>query len=250
MMNNITKILNKPILVTGASGGIGFEVVKKLVSENYDVIAIDKDVSLFSEYKDNLYALSYDLNEIDSFQNKLNDIIRIHGPLSGFVHCAGFDKLSPLYLNKISDLESLFRIHVFSALSIITTLSKKGNLSSNSSIVLISSLSAHEGASGHTMYASAKGAIEGFIPSAASELSIKGIRINVIVPGVVKTQMSSGFINRLDASQLENLIKSYPLGLGNPSNIADLILFLLSEKSSWITGQKFVIDGGHTARSV
>lgn len=242
--------LNKPILITGASGGIGHEVVKKLIEQGYDVVAVDRDVSSLTKTSDKVYTLSYDLNDIDAFRIKLTELIKEHGSFGGFVHCAGFDKLSPLYLNKLTDLESLFKIHVFSAMSIISLLSKKGNLIEGSSIVLISSLSAHEGASGHTMYASAKGAIEGFIPSAASELSPKKIRINAIVPGVVQTQMSAGFIGRLDEQQLDSLVKSYPLGLGSPTNIADLIVFLLSEKSSWITGQKFIIDGGHTIRSV
>lgn len=245
-----TKLINKnPILVTGASGIIGKELVKNLVRDNKKVIALTRDLKKIESFSEDVTKIEIDLNDKD-ISHKIDEIIKNHGPLSGFVHCAGFDKLSPLYLNKADVMESLFSIHVFSALKIISILSKKDRMVKNSSIVLISSLSTHEGASGHTLYASAKGAIEGFIKSAASELSRKKIRINVIIPGVIKSKMSDGFIEKLDNEQFQSLIKSYPLGLGEPKDVSNLILFLLSNKSSWITGQKIIIDGGHSSRSV
>ena len=242
--------LNNPILITGASGGIGFAVLQILLDNGHDVIALGRNSNIKKTINEKTLLVEADLTNHVQTKEQISRLIEIHGPFGGFIHCAGFDKLSPLYLNKMSDLESLFDIHVFTSISIVSLLSKKGYLADNSSIVLISSLSAHIGASGHTMYAAAKGAIEGFIPSAASELAHRKIRINGIVPGVVKTKMSNGFISKLNESQVNELNKSYPLGLGEPNNIADLIFFLLSKKSSWITGQRFTIDGGFSIRNV
>jgi len=243
-MNNLKKIL-----VTGDSSGIGKKLTELLLSKDYYVIGVSRKDSNQIIIHKNYTHIKQDLNDIEEFIPKLESLIEELGPLNGFVHCAGFDKLSPLFMNKLSVLKELFNIHVFSPLQIITSLSKKNKLESGSSIVLISSLAAHEGASGHTMYAAAKGALEGFIPSAASELAKNNIRINAVAPGIVETNMSQNFLGKLSLEQVNELEKSYPLGFGKPEYISDLIYFLLSEKSKWITGQKVIIDGGHLSRS-
>ena len=88
------------------------------------------------------------------------------------------------------------------------------------------------------------------LPSAAAELAEKQIRINIMVLGVIMTSMSMGYIGRMDDSQKEALEKQYPLGLGKPEYVANLVNFLMSDESSWMTGQKIVLDGGHQCRRV
>jgi NAD(P)-dependent dehydrogenase (short-subunit alcohol dehydrogenase family) len=244
--------MNNPIIVTGASGGIGMAVISELRNQGFGIIAIDQNIdNLASQFDDDfVIPIKLDITNFEILNSSLNELKQEYGAFRGFVHCAGFDKLMPLYLTKITDLNSLFSVHVFSPIMISSFLAKKGNMTDGASIVLISSLSAHEGAGGHSAYASAKGAVEGFIASAASELVGKKIRINVIIPGVVKTKMSEGFIGKLDPEQNQKLMESYPLGIGSPIQVAKLITFLVSDESSWVTGQKFVIDGGHSIRSV
>lgn len=246
-------MVNNPILVTGATGGIGKAVINKLLSQNYYVIAISQNYeSLESKYKNvsNCSFICYDLNDLDGIPTLVKNIVKEYGAIRGLVHCAGIDKLSPLYLTKIDDIKNMFSIHVYSTISLCSQLIKKGNASDKCSIVLISSLAAHEGAQCHSVYAAAKGAIEGFLPSAASEFSEKGIRLNVVVPGIVMTQMSADYISKMDEKQKANLQNSYPLGFGNPSDVADTICYLIGDESKWITGQKFILDGGHMCRKV
>lgn len=223
-----------PVIVTGASGGIGGAVVKQLLSEDKKVIAVGRNqrsiCEKFPEYE-NCIAYACDLSDEKAITDLIKKIVSEHGAIRGLVHCAGFDKLSPLYLNKAADVEALFQIHVFAPMSLCKILSKRGNAAPGCSIVLISSLSAHEGATGHTAYAAAKGALEGFLPTAASELAARNIRINIVIPGVIQTQMSQGYIGKMTAEQQTDLNNSYPLGLGTPEDAAEIICFLLSEKA-------------------
>jgi len=249
----VIDMIQNPILVTGANGGIGEAVVRKLVKMDFNVIALSRNIELAEEKfkdEDRCLCIEYDLNDLDGIAELVKGITKEYGGLRGLVHCAGFDRLAPLYLSKRSDIEALFSIHVTAPMLLCGQIAKKGNASEGCSIVLISSLSSHEGAAGHTAYAAAKGAVEGFLPSAAAELSVKGIRLNVIVPGVVRTKMSEGFIGKLDEVQRTALEDSYPLGLGEPSDVANMAAFLISDEARWITGQKFIIDGGHMCRRV
>lgn len=256
------------VIVTGACGGIGKATAEKLLNEGLSVCAVDLGLdALKDKFPDSaeivsgeqiasdngtpcVYCIASDLSSEDAIKDLVKTIVSTLGPARGLVHCAGFDKLSPLYLSKRKDVEALFNIHVYAAMDLCKNLAKKGNAAEGASIVLISSLSAHEGAMGHTAYAAAKGALEGFLPSAASELAGRGIRLNEVVLGVVQTNMSMGFIGKMDQTQADALNESYPLGLGKPEDAAQMIAYLISEKSSWITGQKYILDGGHSVRKV
>lgn len=246
-------MLSNPIIVTGATGGIGREITEKLIAKEYHIIAIGRKIELLNEEfnrVDNIKYLEYDLNNLDGIPMLIKNIKKEFGPIGGFIHCAGFDKMAPLYLAKVKDTKNLFNIHVFAPMAICSQLNKKGVASNDCSVVLISSLASHEGAKGHTSYAAAKGALEGFLPSAASEMADKNIRLNIVVPGIVETKMSKSYIGKMDSEQIELMNRSYPLGIGSPTDVANCIEFLISDKSRWITGQKIFLDGGHMCRKV
>jgi NAD(P)-dependent dehydrogenase (short-subunit alcohol dehydrogenase family) len=116
------------------------------------------------------------------------------------------------------------------------------------SFVLISSLAAHEGVMGNSVYAASKAAIEGFVKSVAAELADRGIRINCLAPGVTETPMVAEYLKLLTEEQRKAHVSDYPLGIGQPSDIAYFAEYLISEKARWLTGQTFILDGGHLAR--
>lgn len=246
--------MNKPnnekyIVITGACGGIGGNLADKLLSDGYNVWAVDlNEEALREKYEGRAKYVACDLNDEDAISSMIKSIVSSTGQIDGLVHCAGFDKLSPLFLNKRKDVEALMNIHVYAAMDMCKMLAKKGNAAPGCSVVLISSLSAHEGAKGHSAYAAAKGAIEGFLAPASSELAAKGIRLNVVVLGAVNTSMTMGYVGKMDETQRAEFEASYPLGFGCPDNVTGLIAFLLSDKASWMTGQKYIIDGGHLIR--
>ena len=240
-----------PIIVTGASRGIGFAVAQGLVSQGSSVVLTARDTSSLDYAFGGMslvHLQPWDLAETESLDAYINTITEQYGLVGGFVHCAGHNKVIPLHMNKVEDYEALWRIHALAPMRIVSLLTKKGKSQPGASFVLISSLSAHEGSLGNAAYAAAKGALEGFLKPAAVELAERQIRINIVVPGMVRTNMSQNFLKRLSVDQLAQVEGSYPLGLGQPEQVAEMILFLLSDKSSWITGQKFFLDGGHMSR--
>ena len=245
----------KNVLITGISGGIGLAVADRLLSEGNSVIGVDRNISeraseLSDDFGKKIYLTESDLMDLTVTESLVKDIVSTNGPIGGFVHCAGFDRMAPIPMTKPDDIKDLWTIHALVPMTIISSLIKKKNHTEGTSIVLITSQSAHEGAMGHTAYAAAKGAIEGYLAPAAAELMEKGIRINEVCFAPVRTQMSEGWMNCLTEESREKILDSYPLGIGNVDEAADLICFLMSERSKWINGQIITADGGHSVRKV
>ena len=102
------------------------------------------------------------------------------------------------------------------------------------------------GSRGHSLYAAAKGAINGIVKSLANELSKRKIRVNAVAPGLVETGLFEVNKELISDEDMESYRKKYPLGFGMPEDVCNLVIFLLSDASKWITGQIIVIDGGVT----
>ena len=236
-------------VVTGATGGIGRAVADKLLSAGEKVAAVDLDMErLEACYGKNpdVFCIACDLTSAEGFKELTAAIKSRFSAVKGFVHAAGFDAMSPLGMIQPDVAQRLFAVHAVFPMQFLGWMARKPNYVQGASCVLISSLSAHEGAKGHVAYAAAKGGMEGFIKPAAAELVGKGIRLNAVVLGVVETSMSRSWMDRLTEEQAANLRKGYPLGLGTPETVADAIMFLLSPAARWITGQSLVCDGGHS----
>ena len=245
----------KNVLITGVSGGIGKAVAEKLLSQGSSVIGIDRIISegikeVAENFPGKLFLHECDLMDVDGLQGLVSSLVAERGPVGGFVHCAGYDKMAPLHLVKAGDLENLWRIHALVPMVLIAAISKKKNHAAGTSIVLISSQSAHEGAMGHTAYASAKGAVEGYLAPAAAELMEKGIRINEVCFAPINTSMAAGWMDRLTEEGKQKLMESYPFGIGEVSDAGNLICFLLSDEARFINGQIITADGGHSVRKV
>lgn len=238
-------------VVTGAAGGIGLAVVEKLQAAGEKVVAVDlNEDRLRGRFGDdpNVVGVSCDLTTQDGFGALTSAIKAKFAGVKGFVHAAGFDAMAPMGMISPEVAQKLFAIHAVFPMQFLGWMGKKTNHAPVASCVLISSLSAHEGAKGHVAYAAAKGGVEGFLRPAAAELVAKGIRLNAVVLGVVETEMSQSWIGKLSKEQEESLRRDYPLGLGKPEMVADVIMFLLSASAGWITGQTIVCDGGHSVR--
>ena len=241
----------KRILVTGASSGIGESTARLLIDNGNMVVATSRNekrlLELYGDIVD-VSVIPFDLSDPGLIDEYVKEVVSKAGPINGLVHCAGMDLLSPVYMTKASDIENVFKLNTFSAIKLVGAFSKKNMVEKPASFVLVSSLSAHEGASGRSVYAASKAALEGFTEAASPELSARGIRINCIAPGIVETHMSEGFLKALSGEQLDKISAEYPLGFGKPEDIAAFIEYLISEKSKWITGRTFILDGGHLTR--
>ncbi len=242
------------IVVAGASRGIGRALAQRLARENTRVVLSARDAAALDDVAalygpERRRVIPWDFSVPESLEEYGKRVLETAGPVSGMAYCAGKQKTLPLNMSKPATARDIFDLNTFSAIELVRVLSKKEILNpGGASFVLISSLAAHEGAVGKTLYAASKAALEGFVPPAASELAPKRIRLNSLVLGIVTTDMSMEFIGKMTAEQRNDMESGYPLGLGEPNDVASFIRFLLSDESRWITGQAFVADGGHSAR--
>ena len=243
------------VLITGVTGGIGKELASELLEGGSSVIGLYRTATkeikdLAGQHPGRLFLHEADLMDSENLGVLVKALVDEHGPIGGFVHCAGSDRMVPLHLTKPEDIEKLWRLHALAPMLMIAAISRKKNHMENMGIVLISSQSAHEGAMGHTAYAAAKGAVEGYLAPAAAELMEKGIRINEVCLAPVRTPMAAGWMDKLTDEGRWKLMESYPLGIGEARDVANLICFLLGKESRWINGQVITADGGHAVRKV
>jgi len=237
------------VLITGASSGIGKAIAIKL-SQNYNIILHGRNQSRLQQVRELCFEGDHiiwekELGEVDNIEDNLASFIKANNiMIEYYVHSAGIMKMLPLKAQKIESIQEVFNINVYSAMLITKTLSsKKLNGGMLKSIVFISSNISQRGAKAFQVYAASKGALDSFMRSMAIELAPK-IRVNSILPGAIYTDMTHHIFE--DINFTTKMATNYPLGLGNPDNIADGVVFLLSDQAKWITGQQLVIDGGRT----
>jgi len=235
-------------LVTGASSGIG-QAVAIALSKTYSVVLGGRDMARLEETRALCGASSqvicwpYDISHSDDIESALQQFLHDHAvTIEAFVHCAGYSKLVPVKMSSLNDLETTFKTNVYAPFLVVKQLMvRKVNQGALKSVVLISSNISGRGSKAFSVYGSSKHAVDGLMRSLAVELAPK-VRVNSIQPGAIKTRMTESIFANDEV--VSRLMDSCPLGMGNPANIADAVLFLLSDNASWITGQSLAVDGG------
>ncbi|WP_445719385.1 SDR family NAD(P)-dependent oxidoreductase [Flavobacterium sp.] len=223
----------KNILLIGGSYGIGLAIAQELHKENNIFIA--------SRTNENLVGLNVTHIPFDASIDTL-DTSKLPAILDGLVYCPGSINLRPFRGLKPEAFETDLQINFISLVKVIQTVLPNLTVSEQSSIVLFSSVAASMGMPFHTSVAAAKGAIEGFAKALAAEYAPK-IRVNVIAPSLTDTPLADKFLN--NETKQEKSAERHPLKrFGKPEDSAHMASFLLSEKSSWISGQIFHVDGG------
>jgi len=239
------------IVVTGASKGIGAKTAALLLESGYSVVATargESDLRALYGDENNAVTIPWDLSDPARVLDYAKTVKEAVGAVSGLMHCAGIEKAFPIHITKPAKIEEVFNINTYAAMLLVSGFSKKGMTCDPASFVLVSSLAAHEGARGRSVYAASKAALEGFAKAAAPELAEKGIRINCIAPGIVATEMTAAYRNQLTEDQWQSLVGGYPLGVGDAHDIAAFAKYLISAEAKWITGQSYILDGGHLVR--
>lgn len=223
----------KNILLIGGSYGIGLAIAQELQYENKVYVA-----SRSNEFITDLHVthIPFDATTDTLDTSKLPDFI------DGLVYCPGSINLRPFKGLKIENFESDLHINFISMLKVVQTILPNLTASSQSSIVLFSSVAVSMGMPFHTSVSASKGAIEGFAKALAAEYAPK-IRVNVIAPSLTDTPLANKFLNSEDKK--EKSAQRNPLKkVGTSEDIAQMASFLLSDKSNWISGQIFHVDGG------
>lgn len=246
MNNNPFSLENKTILVTGASSGIGYETCISIHKQGGKFIAIarreDLLIELLSKTSNTNCYIAGDLTK----ENDLQIIIDSLDKIDGLVHCAGIVSLAPVKFYNPKLMEDMRALNYDSILNLVNLLFKKKKVNKGSSIVLVASISGLFGMKGNGIYAGTKGALIAISKVWANEFAGMKIRVNCISPGMVRTEITKRSITDLSKEVIDEDEKKYPLGYGDPEDVSNPIVFLLSKGSKWITGQNIVLDGGRT----
>ena len=227
----------KKVLVSGGTKGIGGAIVTKLLDEGYSVIATtrDKTKANILEHK-NLTVENLDLSSKDSvseFQEKVESF-----KPSILINNAGVTKDNLFLRMSENDWTEVIETNLNGTYRLTKIFLKDMIKNKWGRIINIGSVSGIMGNPGQTNYASSKAALEGFTKSLAKEIGSRNITVNLVSPGFINTDMTSGLT-------IEKLESQIPLGrMGNPSDVASLVAFLASEGAGYITGQTLVVDGG------
>ena len=233
-------------LILGATGSIGSSLAKKIIADGGEVHLVGRDDKNLSELASELNSTftTCDVLEEDFSEKIFNDLGDT--PINGLAYCVGSIDLKPIKMTKKSDFMQSFNLNLISATEIIRR-SSDSLKQNKGSIVLFSTVAVRRGFTNHSIVASAKGAIEGLTVSLAAEFA-PNIRVNCIAPSLTKSKIAEPILkNKLIA---EGVAKAHPMKrVGEGKDAAAMAQFLLSDDSSWITGQIIGVDGGRSKLS-
>lgn len=243
---------NKSIIVTGTARGMGKEMVRLFAENGADVLALARVESeehknycleMSNNYNTKVTPYYFDLTDSLKIKEMISELLSNKIKIDGLVNNAGISNNALFQMTSIEEVRKVFEVNFFAPYLLTQYVSKLMVRKGGGSIVTISSTSADDCNSGKTAYGSSKAAIMCMTKCISRELAEKGVRANVICPGVINTEMIGALPEYImniqkDAASLKCI--------GNPIDVANLAMFLLSDKSNYITGQVIRVDGGVT----
>ncbi len=229
---------NKNVVIIGGNSGIGLALAKSIVDAGGTVFTVSRTAA-DPGLADRVSHISLDVTSDDL--STLADFLPDH--IHGLAYCPGTILLKPFTRLTDTDFQTDYQINVLGAVRVIRECIGKLKKTQSSSIVLFSSVAATTGMNFHASVASAKAAVEGLALSLAAEFAASGIRVNVVAPSLTETPLAERLLG--SEKLRDGAAGRHPLKrFGQPDDIAAAATFLLSDGSSWITGQKIAIDGG------
>lgn len=252
-MRDLLNVKGRSYLVTGAASGIGRATTLLLSEMGAKVLLADINSEnlqkVKAECKNESDTLVIDLMDADSIKNLIKEKVTTFGKLHGFVHCAGLPYIAPLKVVNAEKTERIYKLNTYAAIELAKVCSNKQVYAGDhGSFVLISSVYGLVGSAANVGYAMSKGAIVAITKALAMELVSNRIRVNCVAPGFIKTPMADKVDFMMDSEYDNRLNALHPMGLGRAEDVANGILFLLSDMSSWMTGSVLNVDGGFTAQ--
>jgi len=239
----------KPILVTGATRGLGIDIARVVVDKGFKAIATGRKITpeltqLIEQNPEQVFFIPYDFSDIDNIQGFLHQVSSAHGYLYGLVNNAALGHDGVLATMHESQIEELIRVNVLAPIVLTKYASRSMLLRQEGRIVNISSIIASTGFNGLSVYGSTKSALEGFTKSLSRELGKVDITVNCVAPGYMNTDMTKG----LKGEKLQSIIRRSPMKkLVSTRDVAHVVAYLMSEEASMITGTTVTVDAGSTA---
>lgn len=237
-------VKDKSILVTGASSGIGQQVAIRLSKEGAKVIIVGRNHERLSETFSKLSGeghVSYIADITD--EKVIKEGVSSLGTLHGVVHSAGVTNHLPAQFIGKKQMDEVFKINFEAPVFLTRYLISQKKLADGASLVFLSSIATLHPYYGGGLYSSSKKAIEGYCTTLALELAPRKIRANCISPAMVQTPMLDKLTQTLSAETMAYMKSIHPLGFGTTDDVANTVLFLLSDAAQWITGANIVLGG-------
>ena len=242
----------KTALITGANRGIGLSILKKFAQEGANIIAhsrkkndvfIDECKELSKKYNIKISHIYFDLLDRDQIKKEILSMIKTKIPIDILVNSAGIIHGGLFHMSTIKSIREVFDINFFGLLEVTQLVSKYMLRSKKGSIINISSVAGIDLPAGNCGYGTSKAAIIAFSKTLADELSIHGIRVNVVAPSLTDTDMSK----TIEAKKERDLLSNNDgfKRMARPEEISELVVFLGSDKSSFINGEIIRVDGGN-----
>ena len=236
---------NKKIIVTGASGGIGNSIIKKLSENNAEILASGTKVEKLEELKsqfNNVKTLKFDISQSDQIEEFIeNASEELGGNIDCLVNNAGVTEDNLAIRMSLNEWKKVIDINLTSTFLLSKFAIKKMLKKKNGKIINITSVVGHTGNLGQSNYSASKAGIVAMSKTLAIEYAKKNININCISPGFIKTAMT----DKIDEKFKEIIISKIPSArLGEPEDIANAVLFLASNQSNYINGETLHVNGG------
>jgi len=238
---------NKTVLITGATGGLGLSIAEEFYKKNYNLILTgtndSKLKSLESKFTNNTKVIKCNLAEQEDISKMFDVILTEFDGIDILINNAGITKDNLFLRMKEDDWDEVFNINLKANYSLCKMVIKNMVKKRWGRIINISSAVAKMGNAGQTNYAASKAAIEGFTRSLSLEVASRGITVNAVAPGFIKTEI----LDSIDPEKLQTMAKNIPVGrIGDVKDISSIVSFLASDESSYITGQVLHVNGGLT----
>lgn len=239
----------KKYLVTGASSGLGKKVSEMLASCGAQVLTTARNRNKLEDLANNLSNgnhLFFPKDLMDDDYTDLFEYALSNGwKLDGIVHCAGVSPILPVGSLTRERVDDCMTTNFFSFLELMRLFSKRKYRSEKGSVVAVSSISSLYPDKCQTLYAASKAALNTAVQGLALELNRSNVRVNVVLPGSMDTEMTRDAVAEGRIDNIERKLSKQILGLSKPEDVANVILFLLSDLASAITGRTIFADGGY-----
>lgn len=243
---NPYSLKGKTILITGASSGIGRATAIACSKMGANVVITGRNVERLRQTYEQLdtvgthYQFAGDLTLQEDLERLVEDV----PVLDGLVNNAGISYTKPIGFLKPDDIRMVYEANLYAPMLLTNSLLKKKKIAKGASVVFMSSTAAFGCSNANSTYGTSKAALSDFMHYCNKEITpVRHVRFNAIHPGMVRTELVANLT--FTEEELQKDMARYPLGrYGEPDDIANAVVFLLSDASSWISGVSLIVDGG------
>ena len=234
-------------LLLGATSGIGMELARRLAAGGARLFLVARDPDKLAAFAQTLpgevATAVADATESPQVDAAVNAAVEQFGKIDGAVNLVGSILLKPAHLTSDQEWRQTLALNLDSAFYLLRAAAKTMMTSGGGSVVLVSSVAAKLGLTNHEAIAAAKAGVSGLVLAAAASYAARGIRVNAVAPGLVRTPLTARLTQ--NEATLKASVAMHPLGrIGEPADIASAIEWLLNPAQGWVTGQVLSVDGG------